>query len=112
MFFSSYQSKYYIYDSYIEIIDSHFTNNSANVGGVIAAYGETTSQNKLVHMHIVGSTFINNRARTYGGAIAAAPSSVVIENCIFEHNYLHSTNSFFPFGGLLKFYIFNYDKII
>ncbi|WP_210330438.1 thrombospondin type 3 repeat-containing protein [Aliikangiella sp. G2MR2-5] len=90
------------FDSSLEIIDSVFDGNLAegdisySGGGAISFSGEYGS----AELSISGSTFRNNRARNYGGAIYQSTSrSVVIEDSIFENNSVTAASNEYGTGA-------------
>ncbi|WP_341502325.1 putative Ig domain-containing protein [Gallaecimonas sp. GXIMD4217] len=92
----------------LEIIDSVFDGNTAKGdttmarGGAICSYDEYES----AAISVSGSTFRNNQARNYGGALySTGRNGLVIENSVFENNHVITSNYLNEaHGGALAFY--------
>ncbi|SFL83241.1 Right handed beta helix region, partial [Methanobrevibacter olleyae] len=64
----------------INITNSFFENNTAQVGGVIRA------ENGANNINIINCTFKNNYASTHGGVACLFGNNILFENCLFENN--------------------------
>lgn len=66
-------------DGVLEIVSSTFVNNSAGIGGAIAA--------RAGSVEIVNSRFSNNTSGIgYGGALSVSAGALTVTNCLFEGN--------------------------
>jgi predicted outer membrane repeat protein len=74
----------------IYIIDCHFENNEANIGGAADISSDFMGNNKT---YVIGSVFSNNNSTMRGGAVQGKYSSFL--NCTFENNSSEHGGAFF-----------------
>ncbi|MCX5979746.1 MAG: hypothetical protein NTV67_03915 [Chloroflexi bacterium] len=82
----------------LTIRDSVFRDNTANEGGAVYSDGDDDTAT------ITGSTFTNNTAHSYGGAVGFYYSIDLIEDCIFLSNEAED-----GWGGAVYIYYDVYD---
>ena len=76
----------FLQGSSLQLIHSHFTNNSASSGGAIFAQNASS-------LTVVSSSFQYNVAATVGGAIVLIASTIGINTSTFQYNSLETSVS-------------------
>lgn len=81
-------------DGVLEIVNSTFTNNTAGMGGAVAAFAGS--------VEIVNSRFTNNTSGIgYGGAIAISAAALTVTNTLFSDNIAKQYTGIAGAGGAI-----------